>query len=374
MKRGTLTNSIRLTAEFRAYQEIDVHAKVAGFIQSSLVDIGDQVKQGAIIATLEIPELDQDLKKAAAGVKAAHEEVNKAAGRLRGCASCLRPPAIGGCPDPRLVAQQDIDDVRAKDQAAAATLGNARQHVEQAEAEQSREMALVNYSKIIAPFDGVVTKRFADTGALAGAGARSTPVGDGSRPLCPARHPGRSVPRSRVRRSSGGIGRAGENRSNWNGPHLAGIRHPVQQRVGSRGAHDGNRGGHPQSGPEYQTGIYAWADLVLKEHKDVLYVPAMAISTAKQHEEKPVVDGRGPWPVRQRGAEENASVYLVTKDNRIEEREVAIGLQTPNQVEILRGLQEGDLVFIGHRSQVRPGQLVKPQVVAAEQIIYMEKK
>lgn len=76
--RGTLARTIRLTAEFLPYQEIDVHAKVAGFIQSIPVDIGDRVKQGGLIATLEIPELEQDLKKAAAGVEAARDDVNKA--------------------------------------------------------------------------------------------------------------------------------------------------------------------------------------------------------------------------------------------------------------------------------------------------------
>ncbi len=55
--RGSLSTTIRLTAEFRPYQEIDVHAKVAGYIASIPVDIGDRMKAGGLIATLEIPEL-----------------------------------------------------------------------------------------------------------------------------------------------------------------------------------------------------------------------------------------------------------------------------------------------------------------------------
>jgi len=121
-------------------------------------------------------------------------------------------------------------------------------------------------------------------------------------------------------------------------------------------------------------GMYGWADLILKEHKDVLYIPVVAISNGKPHEVKPVDEGQGPWPVTQHGTEEKASVYMVGKDNKIEEREVVLGLQTPNQVEIISGLKEGDLVFIGHRSQMRPGELVKPQVIEDEHIAYSEKK
>ncbi len=57
MKREDLARQATFSAEFRPYQEIAVHAKVAGYVQSISVDIGDHVKQGQAIAQLEIPEL-----------------------------------------------------------------------------------------------------------------------------------------------------------------------------------------------------------------------------------------------------------------------------------------------------------------------------
>ena len=55
-----------MTAEFRPYQEVELHAKVAGYLQKITVDIGDQVKAGQVLAVLEIPELEEDLKRAQA--------------------------------------------------------------------------------------------------------------------------------------------------------------------------------------------------------------------------------------------------------------------------------------------------------------------
>jgi RND family efflux transporter MFP subunit len=97
-------------------------------------------------------------------------------------------------------------------------------------------------------------------------------------------------------------------------------------------------------------GMYGWANLTLDEHKDVLNVPVEAVSSGEQ-----------------------PTVYVIGRDNKIEERSVKIGLQTPNRVEIVSGLQQGDLVFIGNRSRVRPGELVKPQVIEVAQIAYAEK-
>src|SRR5687767_12619610 len=61
VKRQNLSRSLTLAAEFRPYQEIDLHAKVAGYVSSINVDVGDRVRQGQIIAQLEIPEFKSDL-------------------------------------------------------------------------------------------------------------------------------------------------------------------------------------------------------------------------------------------------------------------------------------------------------------------------
>src|SRR6185369_719995 len=78
-----ISRELALTAEFEPYQEIDVMAKVAGYVKSINVDIGDRVREGAALATLEIPEMKDDLIKADATIQAADAEVAAARDELR---------------------------------------------------------------------------------------------------------------------------------------------------------------------------------------------------------------------------------------------------------------------------------------------------
>jgi len=85
--RQELVRRIVLTAEFRPFQEIDLHAKVAGFVKVINVDVGDIVKQGQLIATLEIPELQHELVQATAAVKRSEHDIRRAQGELENAQS-----------------------------------------------------------------------------------------------------------------------------------------------------------------------------------------------------------------------------------------------------------------------------------------------
>src|SRR6185369_4025710 len=76
--RGDIAQVLTVASEFKPFQEIEVHAKVAGFLKSISVDVGDRVKAGRLLAVLEIPELQQEIKQDAAAVKRANEEINRA--------------------------------------------------------------------------------------------------------------------------------------------------------------------------------------------------------------------------------------------------------------------------------------------------------
>ena len=73
--RATLANDLTLTAEFLPYQDVDVMAKVAGYVKTISVDIGDHVQQGQILAVLEAPEIQSDVARAKAGVAAAEANI-----------------------------------------------------------------------------------------------------------------------------------------------------------------------------------------------------------------------------------------------------------------------------------------------------------
>src|SRR5271154_5369439 len=81
--RADLVNDLVLTAEFEPFQQVDVMAKVAGYVRSIKVDIGDRVREGQLLATLEIPEMEDDLTTASATVDQADAEIATASDELK---------------------------------------------------------------------------------------------------------------------------------------------------------------------------------------------------------------------------------------------------------------------------------------------------
>ncbi len=185
--RADLSRTLVLTAEFRPFQDIDVHAKVAGFVKSILVDVGSRVKTGDLLAVLEIPELRDELHQTAASVHQSEEDVERAKAEIRQAESAYEVAHLGftrlagvAKSRPDLVAQQDLDDATGRDRVseaqvatANASLAAAIAHLQEARANRARVQSLFDYSRIVAPFTGVVTKRYADTGSMIQAGTSS---------------------------------------------------------------------------------------------------------------------------------------------------------------------------------------------------------
>src|ERR1039458_6693182 len=78
VRRAPLSNTLSIAGEFLPYQEVELHAKVAGYIKNINVDIGDRVHTGQVLAVLEIPELTAELQAARAGVRHSQEEITRA--------------------------------------------------------------------------------------------------------------------------------------------------------------------------------------------------------------------------------------------------------------------------------------------------------
>ena len=78
VKRGTIANSLSIAGEFLPYQEVELHAKVAGYIRRINVDIGDRVRAGPVLAVLEVPELAAQVEGADAGVRHSQDEIVRA--------------------------------------------------------------------------------------------------------------------------------------------------------------------------------------------------------------------------------------------------------------------------------------------------------
>ena len=137
-RRGPITRSINLPATIRSRQQVTLYAKVAGYLKSIRVDRGDSVKEGDLLAEVEAPELLADQTKFAAEVAIAKTDFQRL--------SEARQKA------PDLVVPLTVDTAKSK--------------LEMAAANFKRNETLLAYTKITAPFSGVITKRWVDTGAL----------------------------------------------------------------------------------------------------------------------------------------------------------------------------------------------------------------
>jgi multidrug efflux pump subunit AcrA (membrane-fusion protein) len=185
--RGTLASTLTVAGQFQPYQEVDLHAKVSGYIRSIKVDIGDRVRLGEVLATLEVPELQDQVHGAEAEVRHSQSEIDRAkAGVVEAQAdeSALHAAytrlAEASKQRPGLIAEQELDDAKAKDQVAHAQVGVATANLEATQgqlgvstADRQRLQTMSGYTAITAPFNGVVTMRYADTGSLIQAGTAS---------------------------------------------------------------------------------------------------------------------------------------------------------------------------------------------------------
>ena len=182
-----LSHGLVLTAEFKPYQEVDVMAKVAGFVKQINVDVGDRVKEGQLLATLEIPEMDDDLRRADAAVVRARAEVTRAQDEQHRAESSYdiahlsyqRLFAVSE-KKPGLVAQQEIDEARSRElvaeaqvAAAKSALAAAQEQVNVNLSDMQRVKTMMDYTRVTAPFAGVITSRYADTGSMIQAGTAS---------------------------------------------------------------------------------------------------------------------------------------------------------------------------------------------------------
>src|SRR6266496_5493515 len=137
-KRGSITRNVTLPGEVKAYQQATLYAKVAGYLKTITVDKGDQVKEGDLIADIEVPEMLADLARYKAEVEVAELDYK----RLSESQKKL----------PDLVVPQTVD--------------NAEGKLDVAKASLERTGTLLGFAKIAAPFSGVITKRMVDPGAF----------------------------------------------------------------------------------------------------------------------------------------------------------------------------------------------------------------
>jgi len=325
-KRGDVVRSITLPGDLVGFYEAALHAKVSGYLKSISVDKGDAVRQGQVLAEIEVPELQQKLKRTRA---------NLAIRRL----TKERLEHVWNT-DKRLVAREDVDIAESKYQ--------------QAQADVEELEALMNYTHIVAPFDGVVTGRFVDPGALIQA--------SGSQPKSASQssaNKGESmpvvsiadlntlrvyvyVPENEASAIHEGIP-ATVMLKEFPGRQFAGTVARFARALDLSTRTMLTEVDLDNPAHELYPGMYADVRLDLARHPDALQLPTTAIGIS---------------------AADNF-VYVV-RDNRLVKTPVKLGIGTEGWIEITAGLSEAEQIVKNLSPALSDGEAVRPLPIAAD--------
>lgn len=353
VSRANIARTTILTAEFQPFQEIDVMAKVAGYVRTIKVDLGDRVSQGQLIAELEIPEMTDEISRAAAVVEQGGAEVGAARDELQRAESSHQIAHLSytrlldvSKREPGLIPQQELDEVRSRDLISEAQLASARsklrveeQRTTVAKTEETRLRTMRNYVTITAPFAGTVTRRYANVGSMIQAGTASQlqamplvrlsqistlrlslPVPESLVPTIRIGQPVAVTVKSMGRSFEGRIARFASRLDTATRTMVTEV--DVSNPSGA-----------------IMPGMYA--EVTLEQHGDVLAAPLEAIERAGS----------------------TTRVYAIDSTGTIQIVPVQLGVEDAHQAQVLSGLKEGDLVITGRRVGLNAGDKVTPKIV-----------
>lgn len=382
--RENLRREIVFDAEFRPSQDVELHARVAGFVKNMRADIGDRVTEGQVIAETEVPEFEEEVQRAfavksraEADLSKAREDIKKAAAEITRCGAALRRTEAAyaetvktyqrlvsvNAVKPGLVAQQELDVSEAREQTAAAAVEEARaaeassragtaaaeaaanaaeQGVLIAQSDVTRLEAKRALMRITAPFSGIITKRFADVGDS---------IRGGLSPSSPAIPLVRLVATDKLRLAFA-VSSSHVSNVKVGTPVLIYVPNLERELSGTISRVAGEidpatrsmeaQAEVPNSDGSLLPGMYANVRLILEQKEKVLAVPQTALSRSTPR-----------------------TVALVSAKGVLEERIVKLGLETAMAAEIVSGIGENDLVVLGSRSQLQLGQAVETKIVQA---------
>jgi membrane fusion protein, multidrug efflux system len=324
---GGVERTISLPGDLVGYYESALYSKVTGYLNSIFVDKGDMVRTGQVLAIIEVPELDQQLTRARADLEIQHLTYQ----RLQSVWQS----------DPRLIARQDVDIAYSKFQQAKANVDQLR--------------AMVSYTRIVAPFDGVITERFVDPGALIHAGGQQSVTA----PMQGAARPGGTaapvvsiarldklriyvyVPQAEVDFVHNGM-LATVKVQGFDGTRFSGTvtRYAHSLDLATRTMLTEVDLENPQR--KLFPGMYANVTLVLQKDPDALRLPDSALGGDSSH------------------------TVLVVRSGRLEEVPVTTGINDGRYVEITSGLTSKDLVVQTFSTALPLGEQVRIDAAVAD--------
>lgn len=355
VQHGNISHVLSLAGQFQPYQVIDVHAKVSGYVHHIYVDIGDRVHAGQTLAVLEVPELNAQYRGSQSAQERSREQINIAQHEIsRAQASHVALQADydrllkASKAQPGLIAEQELDDARAKADASQAqvdaarsTLSAARQQSDVAKADTERYGALEAYTTITAPLSGVVIWRYADTGALIQAGTSSDSQ---SLPLIKLSQS--DLLRLRLPVPEDAVGYIHEGDA-------------VQIRVDA--LHRSLSGKIVRFTRNVSLDTRTMETEIDVSNKDLSITPGMYANTYVRlaHKENTLTV---PLLAIQRDDSGRTTVLVVDSQNQVHQRAVTLGIQGSLLAEVKSGLEQGDRVVLGNAARYKDGETITPRV------------
>ncbi len=353
VQRGNISHVLSLAGQFQPYQVIDVHAKVSGYVRHIYVDIGDRVRAGQTLAVLEVPELNAQYRgsqseeqRSKEQIRIAQHEISRAEASHAALQANFDRLLQASKAQPGLIAEQELDDARAKADAsqaqvdtARATLSAAQQQADVTKADMERYGALQSYTTISAPLSGVVVWRYADTGALIQSGTSSDSQ---SLPLVKLSQSDLLRLRLPVPEDAVGYIHDGDTvqirvdalHRSFTGKIVRFTRNVSLDTRTMETEVD-----VPNKDLSIDPGMYANSYVQLAHRENVLTVPLLAV----QH------DDSG-----------HAFVLVVDSQNRVHRRAVTLGIQGSLLAEVQSGLQQNDRVVLGNAARYKEGERITP--------------
>src|ERR1700730_7851345 len=355
-RRVTVARRLQTNATLEAFEEADLFAKVSGYLSDVRVDIGDHVKAGQVLAVIDVPEMEQELAEAKAQLETKQSSLESARRQLDRNKATLTLQIVLMKRREELsegkgfISDRTLDEVRANTEIAKADLSVAEgnraveaNQVDVAAATVEKIKTLLTYTRIVAPFDGVVARRQVNRGDLvqAATATRTTPSAgslftmqriDTIRVFCDV--PENDVPHLHI--GDPAIVKP----SGFDGKPFIGKVTRFSLRLDPETRNMRTEIDLPNPEERLYPGMYAEVSLKMNPHPDALTVPAPAVGS----------DGDGTF------------VYTIT-DNRITRLAVKTGLTDNGRIEVIAGLTEQTLVAASTTGVPPLTTAVEPQMV-----------
>src|ERR1700730_8952234 len=354
-RRVTVAQRLQTNATLEAFEEADLFAKVSGYLSDVRVDIGDHVKAGQVLAVIDIPEMEQELAEAKAQLESKQSSLESASRQLDHYKANVklqnalleRREELGAAG--HFISDRALDEVRANAEIAKADLSVAEANralaaneVDVAAATVEKIKTLLAYTRIVAPFDGVVARRLVNRGDLvqAATATRTTPSAgslftvqriDTIRVFCDV--PANYVPLLHI----------GElaivKPSGFDGMAFFGKVTRFSLRLDPETRNMRTEIDLPNPDERLYPGTYAEVSLEMNRRPDALTLPSAAVGS----------DGDGSF------------VYTII-DNRITRLAVMTGLTDSGRIEVTAGLSEQTVVVASTKGVPPPRTAVHPQM------------